>query len=277
MSAQLITPALRDWIIEQAEAGHPAESVLAAMKASGWDDEVALSALEDVLVKRMSTCRASQDGLPDLVGRSASEVWAGDRRVKVLARIEHPRIVVFGDLLSIQECQTLMDLAEPRLARSETITLATGGSEVNEARTSQGMFFSQGENELCARIEQRIAALLQWPVERGEGIQVLRYAPGAQYKPHFDYFDPAQAGTPSILLRGGQRVGTLVMYLNTPESGGATVFPDIGLEVKAIAGHAVFFAYGLPHPSTKTLHGGAAVDAGEKWVATKWMREGRFE
>jgi prolyl 4-hydroxylase len=44
-----------------------------------------------------------------------------------------------------------------------------------------------------------------------------------------------------------------------------------------VRGNAVFFSYDRPHPSTRTLHGGAAVTAGEKWVATKWMREGRFE
>jgi prolyl 4-hydroxylase len=139
------------------------------------------------------------------------------------------------------------------------------------------MFFQRGETDLCQRIEARIAALVNWPVENGEGIQVLRYSPGAEYKPHYDYFDPSQPGTAAILKRGGQRVGTVVMYLNTPEQGGATIFPDVGLDVHAIEGNAVFFAYGLPDPSSLTLHGGAPVVQGEKWVATKWMRESKFE
>jgi prolyl 4-hydroxylase len=129
---------------------------------------------------------------------------------------------------------------------------------------------------LIDRIERRIAHLLDWPLDHGEGLQILRYRPGAQYKPHNDYFDPEQPGTPKILERGGQRVGTLVMYLNTPEKGGATVFPDAGLEVAPVRGGAVFFSYDRPHAVTKTLHGGAPVIAGEKWVATKWMREGVF-
>jgi prolyl 4-hydroxylase len=117
---------------------------------------------------------------------------------------------------------------------------------------------------------------VQWPVERGEGLQILRYRPGAQYQPHHDYFDPARPGTPRILERGGQRVGTVVMYLNTPERGGATTFPDAGLSVGPTRGSAVFFSYDRPHPATRTLHGGAPVLAGEKWVATKWLREGTF-
>lgn len=277
MASQLITPELRQWIIAQAEAGHPADTVLAAMMASGWEEGVALSALEEVMLERATQVQATAGRLPEVHTEGASEVWAHDKAVKILVQIRSPRVVVFGGFLSPQECQSLMALAAPRMARSQTVVNETGGSEVNEARTSQGMFFSRGENELCMRIEARIAALLNWPVENGEGIQILRYAPGAQYKPHFDYFDPTQPGSSTILRRGGQRVGTLVMYLNTPEAGGATTFPDAGLEVHAVAGQAVFFAYGLPHPSTKTLHGGAPVKEGEKWVATKWLRERVFE
>ncbi len=186
-------------------------------------------------------------------------------------------MVVFGGLLSDAECDELIELSRPRLTRSETVDNATGGSEVNAARTSQGMFFQRGENPLCQRIEARIAALVNWPVENGEGIQILRYAPGAEYKPHHDYFDPAQPGSATILKRGGQRVGTVVMYLNAPAKGGGTVFPDVHLEVAPVKGNAVFFSYDRPHPMTRTLHGGSPVIEGEKWVATKWLREGRFE
>ena len=61
-------------------------------------------------------------------------------------------------------------------------------------------------------------ALLDWPLENGEGLQILRYRPGAEYKPHYDYFDPAEPGTPAILKRGGQRLASIVCYLNTPEA-----------------------------------------------------------
>ena len=71
-------------------------------------------------------------------------------------------------------------------------------------------------------------------------------------------------------------MGTLVIYLNTPEKGGGTTFPDVGLEVAPIKGNAVFFSYDRPNASTRTLHGGAPVIAGDKWVATKWLRENEF-
>jgi prolyl 4-hydroxylase len=114
-------------------------------------------------------------------------------------------------------------------------------------------------------------------VENGEGLQILHYRPGAEYKPHYDYFDPKEPGTPAILKRGGQRVGTVVVYLSEPAKGGGTTFPDVGLVVAPKRGNAVFFSYDSPDPSSKTLHGGAPVVAGDKWIATKWLREREFK
>ena len=281
-SPQQITPELRKWIVEQAQAGHSAEAVLKSMLASGWAEDVAVEAMESTLRGHLNE-QAVQSGLAPAVpvpdpklDESPLYIDAGDRRVSVLQNMHNPRVVVFGNLLSDEECDQLIELAKPRLARSLTVATKTGGEEVNADRTSNGMFFQRGENELCRRIEERLARLVQWPVENGEGLQILHYVPGTEYKPHYDYFDPNEPGTPTILKRGGQRVATLVMYLGEPEKGGGTTFPDVHLEVAPKRGHAVFFTYERAHPSTKTLHGGAPVVAGEKWVATKWLREGRF-
>lgn len=281
--SQTVTEALRRWIIAQAEAGCSADSLLAAMRAGGWEEAVAAQALETTLTEHLRRLGrplpvVPQDlpvPEPSLQGKP-SLICIGEREISVVAALQRPRVVVFAHLLADEECQALIELARPRLSRSQTVDHATGGSEVHAARTSEGMFFSRGETPLIERIEQRIAALLNWPVERGEGLQVLRYGPGAEYRPHHDYFDPAQPGTAAVLTRGGQRLATLVMYLNTPEQGGATTFPEAGLEVAAVRGHAVFFSYPHPDPASGTLHGGAPVLAGEKWVATKWLRQGVF-
>jgi prolyl 4-hydroxylase len=252
------------------------------MLASGWSQEIARAALDEALGRvikanpiKVDAPRSSAVPEPDLA-QSPAFIQTADRRVEVWTVVKHPRVVVFGNVLSDEECDELIRLAQPKLSRSLTVDNQTGGDEVNPARTSDGMFFNRGENPLCERIERRLAELVRWPYENGEGLQVLRYRNGAQYVPHYDYFDPSQPGTPKILARGGQRVGTIVMYLRTPERGGATVFPDIGLEVAPIKGSAVFFSYDRPHPDTKTLHGGAPVTLGEKYVATKWMREREF-
>jgi len=282
---QPVTEDLQRWILAQVAAGCRPDDVLAAMLSSGWDAAVAVAALEKTLLDHEAAKEAPLQALlpaptaalPGLALQGgAASVRAGGRDVDVLTTLKLPTIVVFGQLLSADECTALMALAAPRLARSETVDNATGGTEVHAARTSEGMFFTRGEAPLIERIEQRIAELLHWPVDHGEGLQILRYQPGAEYKPHHDYFDPVHPGTERILQRGGQRLASLVIYLNTPDGGGATTFPDVGLEVWPVRGNAVFFSYDRPHPSTRTLHGGAPVTAGEKWVATKWLRQGVF-
>jgi prolyl 4-hydroxylase len=291
---QTVTPELRQWIIEQSSAGCMPEAVLEAMVKAGWQADVAEAALEQTLRDHLQKIGAGRAAAPAparapardaaavrvpevALSGSPRRVDAGDRWVDVVVSLTQPRVVVLGGLLSHEECDALIAAATPRLARSLTVQTATGGEELNPDRTSNGMFFGRGESELVKRIEARIARLVNWPVEHGEGIQVLHYRVGAEYKPHYDYFDPAEPGTPTILKRGGQRVATVVMYLNEPARGGGTTFPDIGLEVAPVRGHAVFFSYNRPHPGTLSLHGGAPVLEGEKWVATKWLRERVFE
>jgi prolyl 4-hydroxylase len=276
----MIDPSLMKWLNECLARGHSAESLTTSMLQSGWSQEMARLAMAEALGKEL---RAKPD-LPSAtkavpepnLTQSPVIVETSDRRVEIWTTVKFPRVVVFGNVLSHEECDQLIELAQPKLARSLTVDNQTGGDEVNPARTSDGMFFNRGENPLCERIERRLAELVNWPYENGEGLQVLRYKNGAQYVPHYDYFDPAQPGTPKIVERGGQRVGTIIMYLRTPERGGTTIFPDIGLEVAPIKGSAVFFSYDRPHADTKTLHGGTPVTLGEKYVATKWMREREF-
>ncbi len=282
-AAPAITPELRAWIVTQAQANINASALIQAMTAAGWAEAVATQALEETLRQHLSdvgaevSAAAVHCAMPELaLQHSPGYLDAGDRQVQVLLSMDLPRVVVLGNVLSPEECKALMAAARPRMSRSLTVATLTGGEEVNADRTSDGMFFQRGEGELIQRIEARLARLANWPLENGEGLQVLNYAPGAQYKPHYDYFDPVQPGTPSILARGGQRVGTFVLYLNTPEQGGGTTFPDVGVTVAAQQGNAVFFSYPQPIPSTRTLHGGAPVLAGEKWIATKWLREREF-
>jgi prolyl 4-hydroxylase len=282
MSRIVVTPEARQWIEARTLAGASRDDIMRELMSGGWQKQAAAEALRVVLTEsvkaRVAISAHSTAGKmpePDLV-RSPLWIDAGDRRVRVLLAMREPRIVVFGDLLSPEECAGLMAQAEPRMKRSETVDRKTGGVQVDAARTSRGMFFHRGENELTIRIEERIAKLLSWPAANGEGLQILHYKPGAEYEQHYDYFDPTDAGTPALLKHGGQRVASLIMYLNTPEHGGATTFPDVNLEVMPQQGNAVFFSYAEPNPSTKTLHAGAPVVAGEKWIATKWLRERVF-
>ena len=286
---QSATPEVLAWLESQLARGCTRPSLYKSLLDAGWQ---AASASQ---MMQLTAQEVQVFGVPlaalvpvssDLVATSAvpspvldpggTMVDAGDKWVEVIEQRHDPELMVFANLLSPAECEALIDAARPRMSRSLTVDIKTGGEELHPDRTSQGMFFERNENAVVQRIETRIAKLLRWPIQNGEGLQVLRYPPGAQYKPHYDYFNPAEPGTPAILQRGGQRVATLIMYLFEPEAGGATVFPDIGVQVAPKRGNAVFFSYAQAHPAGRTLHGGEPVVTGEKWIATKWLREREF-
>ncbi|MDR6992684.1 prolyl 4-hydroxylase [Luteimonas sp. 3794] len=283
VTARELSTEREHWVVAQAMSGADPASVLEPLLAEGWDEQAAVDAIQAAVAGFLER-NAQQTGLP-LPGRvpvpaepnGASLLDAGDRQVQVLASLMLPRVLVLGGLLADDECDALIELARARLRRSTTVDPESGGDQVHADRTSRGTYFTRGQNALCARIDARIARLLDWPLDHGEGLQVLNYGPGAEYRPHHDYFDPAEPGSQVHLARGGQRVASVVMYLNTPKRGGATTFPDVHFEVAAVKGNAVFFSYDRAHPMTRTLHAGAPVIEGEKWIATKWLRAGRHD
>jgi prolyl 4-hydroxylase len=256
--------------------------MIQALVAVGHDPAFARQILEDAQPKAelAAPARSATHAVPDPLAANLAEgphvLDVSDGRITVLAQFQQPRLLVLQGVLSQAECAALIQESQPKLERSRTIDRESGGTELNAARTSEGTYFHHTESELLLRINQRIASLTRWPLENGEPLQILHYGEGAQYEPHYDYFDPADPGTPKLVSQGGQRVATLIIYLNDPQGGGATIFPDLGLEVAAVQGNAVFFSYDRPHPSTRTLHGGTAVTRGEKWIATRWMREGPY-
>lgn len=206
----------------------------------------------------------------------SNTLFCHDKEVIVSFEIKNPHVVVVNEFLTPEECAKIIEMATPALSRSTVVQSGTGGSVVDPIRTSDGMFFAKKQDEFITRIENRLSAFVNWPIENGEGMQVLRYSPGAEYKPHNDYFNVNDDSSKVTLKRGGQRIATVIVYLNEVAAGGGTIFPDLGLEVKPVPGSAIFFGYPTADNSSKTLHGGCPVVTGEKWVLVKWFREDVF-
>lgn len=188
-----------------------------------------------------------------------------------------PRIILLRNFLSEKECNHLQTKAKPHLKRSEVINESGGEGLIHEGRTSLGMFFeTRGIDPIISRIEERISHLTMMPIENGEAIQVLNYKPGAEFKPHHDYFERDSAGGQNSLKNGEQRMATVIMYLNTAKEGGETIFPEVNLKIAPQKGNAILFYNCSPDGKEDplTLHGGAPVIKGEKWIATKWVHFG---
>jgi len=277
MNQHTIRPELREWILSTSRSGCSLSDLLKMLKDAGYGGEQSRQIVARVLNLPLATVMAASKA--KAVGLRTRHPQApiqtiGDHAVRVAVSTDAPVVRVLENLLTLQECDDLVAEAKPRLARSLTVDV-DGRHQTDERRTSQGMFFRIGETPLIERIEQRIADLLAIPVNHGEGLQILHYQPGQEYEPHFDWFNPDQPGFSTVTARGGQRIASVVMYLNTPEEGGGTAFPRIGLTVTAMRGSAVYFAYDTGDEAS--LHAGLPVLKGEKWIATKWLRERPYQ
>ena len=197
-----ITPALRAWMRTQQASGFTANDIMQGLVEAGWSDAVVAHLMAQPQAKPLaaaaSAARASTDQRmpwPALAG-DRLVLDAGDCEVRASLVLREPALVVLDDFLSEDECRALVEQAAPRMTRSRTVDVQTGGEATHQSRTSQGMFFERGESALISRIEARIAHLLDWPVQNGEGLQVLRYEAGAEYSRTLTTLTPPQPAHP---------------------------------------------------------------------------------
>lgn len=128
---------------------------------------------------------------------------------------------------------------------------------------------------VAGAVDSRIAELLGLPLGASEPLQGQRYAPGQEFKPHTDTFEPGGYDFYRHTAETGQRTWTAMIYLNEPDEGGATRFKLIGKTIQPATGKLLawnnLLADGRPNPAT--LHQGMKVRRGTKYVLTKWFRE----
>ena len=129
-----------------------------------------------------------------------------------------------------------------------------------------------------AMIQRRIDDLLGIDHSFGETIQGQRYQPGQQFKPHHDWFYTTADYWKTEEARGGQRGWTAMAYLNNVEAGGGTWFPHLGISVTPQQGTLIIWNNARPSGKVNedTLHAGTPVEAGVKYVITKWYRTRRL-
>jgi prolyl 4-hydroxylase len=183
---------------------------------------------------------------------------------------EAPRITLFRALLTPAECRYLADAAGPMLAPAVVVDKASGRQVRDPVRSAEGAGFPWPlENPAVHALNRRFAAVSGTVPQQGEPLQVLRYRPGEDYKPHLD----------AIPGFSNQRAMTLLVWLNAGFEGGETAFPAAKRKLRGGVGDAILFrnirADGRPDPAS--AHAGLAVSSGEKWLASRWIRERPYE
>jgi hypothetical protein len=190
-------------------------------------------------------------------------------------RIERnqPHIESLASFLPRWVCNYVIGMAAPLLSRGKVID-EHGGESVRGERSNAVMTFGLADSDfLLEMVNLRTARAVAMPPENAEGLGVLHYRPGESYAPHSDFIPETPANAAQLAARG-QRLRTLLVYLNEGFEGGETAFPRLGVGFKPPAGCALIFhnvgADGCADPLT--LHAGTSPTRGEKWVVSKWFR-----
>ena len=204
--------------------------------------------------------------------------FADGHRARILSHRSfasaHSQCVLLEGFLTEDECDALIALSSATLEPARVISATTREESFTTARIGHvGLRFG-ADHPLIARIEARIEALTHWPRACFQPMQLSHYGAGDAFKLHHDFFDPAIPAFHDALKQHGQRLATLIMYLNDCSGSGNTVFPLLdGFFVGPHKGNALFFSYpGTGNePDRRFLHGSAVVSSGHKWIATTWL------
>ena len=179
-------------------------------------------------------------------------------------------LFVVRDFLTADECRGLIGIIDANRVPSGVLSDTPDPTY----RTSESCNFDRA-NPLIAAVESKISALMGIQPELGETMQGQRYAVGQEFKPHHDFFYTDQNYYKHEARTGGQRTWTAMIFLNEPEAGGQTAFPEINVKITPRAGN--LFTWNnmdvAGEPNRFTLHQGMPVVAGVKYIITKWYRE----
>ncbi|HSN72404.1 MAG TPA: 2OG-Fe(II) oxygenase [Steroidobacteraceae bacterium] len=222
------------------------------------------------------TPRESRPGVDfDFAAIGARVKWPHGRPVPATV-VQHtsPSVASIPGLLTPDECQYLISRGAPYL-QPAAVGTAAGAAAMAQVRSNDSMLFSAADTDVIVQsLDSRIAAVLGQPAENGERLALLRYQPGQAYAAHCDWIDPRDPGKAAMLAAQGQRVSTLLTYLNDEYDGGETRFVRVGWSFKGAPGDALLWSNTTPTGDVdpQTLHAGEPPTRGEKWLLSKWMR-----
>ena len=272
-------PDWKTWVRTNLAAGCDPVDLQKQMIAAGWSlhgsDQLVIEQARDLFPHLFED--EPEIALP--VVPEIGRIVADGRAINVVLSLQRPTVALCTGVLSADECDAIIAYANDRgLSPSTVVDPATGAPVPHPERTSHGLMLKRGETALVSAIERRLGALTHWPVTHGEGLQILRYRNGQEYRPHFDAFPESNAGDVHT-RRGGQRVNTVLVYLQTPDEGGATSFPVAGLDLRPSQGDAIVFrnVTRTGKCDQASLHSGVPVISGDKVVMTLWQRAQAFE
>lgn len=191
---------------------------------------------------------------------------------------DDPIVWIVDDFVTQVEQDHIVELGSRNLEAAKVSRL--GASAESEKRTGSVGWVKHHETPMIRALVRRVGDLVGLPATHAESLQVVHYGASQQYRPHFDAWDVTTAKGKQKTAGAGNRLVTALMYLNDVGAGGATSFPELGIEIEAVPGRLCLFHNlidGSSERHPKSLHAGTPVAEGEKWACNLWFRERKMQ
>lgn len=192
---------------------------------------------------------------------------------------QDPNICYYDNFITDEECEFIINVSKPHMKRAgvsdDSIKL-----ETYKGRTNKSHWIPLDKYEIMKKMCIRIAIKIGVKFKQFESFQVIHYSVGDEYKYHYDAYDKNSDKYDKYCSERGNRLITVLCYINDVEEGGGTGFDMIEgridpLIVQPVKGRMVVFQNvnedGSLHQQSR--HAGLPIISGEKWAFNLWVRE----
>lgn len=253
----MLSSELEEWINQNLELGVARADILTLLIAEGLDvDDISMSITKCFLsIKDRTRSWVNSKWYP---AWGQTEVFGGGGNL--IYKLSH--------FLSEQECEELIEEGKKDLKPSTIL----GEDDPSKIRTSNTSQIGSTSTELISKIDKRICEALGLPMMFSEPLQLHYYESGTFFDEHTDYLPKNKLNAYDASF--GQRSFSVLIYLNTVNSGGETSFSELNLTFSPELGVALVWNNIDENFQTKSLmkHSGEIVTNGFKAVLTKWFR-----
>ena len=188
-------------------------------------------------------------------------------------------IKIIPNFINDSDCEYFINIAKDKLIKSKIFSNENTDNQVSDNRTSSQVWLDSND-PIGYKLKEKVSQLTNLPIENQEQIQILKYNPGEHYLPHYDAHIEDSESSKQDKLRGGFRLSTVLIYLNTVKNGDHTVFPNLNMKINPEKRKAVYFQNLNKERTDRhpcSLHWAQKpLDNEEKWAMNIWVRESKF-
>tara|TARA_Y100000389_G_scaffold153040_1_gene153175 strand:- start:21794 stop:23836 length:2043 start_codon:yes stop_codon:yes gene_type:complete len=189
---------------------------------------------------------------------------------------EDPYVATYDDFITDEDCEHFINISKPLLKRALVSDDKNGVASAG--RTGSNTWIDHDHDEITKKVGEKIAKIVNMPLENAEAFQVIYYNTNQEYRQHYDsWVHDGSEKSIRCMKYGGSRIKTALCYLNNVNSGGGTKMTKLNVTIPPKKGKLLVFQNTVSDTNHDrhelSEHAGTPVVEGEKYAFNLWFRE----